>query len=90
MLLPFARSSGEYPCYDRTFAKSHTEIDCDPAVWSRVEELIRQQISPATVKAETIKPQRPWGRGTWNQRVWSPKGLEARDNEAPETVKQDW
>lgn len=40
----------EYPLYDRIFAKSHTEIDCDPAVWSRVEELIRQQISPATVK----------------------------------------
>lgn len=39
-----------YPWYDRTFAKTHTEIDCDPAVWSRVEALIRQQISPATVK----------------------------------------
>src|SRR5215469_10218703 len=36
----------EYPWYDRTFAKAHTEIDCDPAVWSRVEVLIRQQISP--------------------------------------------
>lgn len=40
----------EYPWYDRAFAKAHTEIDCDPAVWSRVEALIRQQISPATVK----------------------------------------
>lgn len=40
----------EYPWYDRTFAKTHTEIDCDPAVWSRVEALIRQQISPAPVK----------------------------------------
>lgn len=40
----------DYPWYDRTFAKTHTEIDCDPAVWSRVEALIRQQISPATVK----------------------------------------
>lgn len=40
----------EYPWYDRTFAKTHTEIDCDPAVWSRVEALIRQQISPATLK----------------------------------------
>lgn len=38
----------EYPWYDRTFAKAHTEIDCDPAVWSRVEALIRQQISPGT------------------------------------------
>ncbi len=40
----------EYPWYDRTFAKSHTEIDCDPAVWSRVEALIRQQILPATTQ----------------------------------------
>lgn len=40
----------EYPWYDRTFAKTHTEIDCDPAVWSRVEALIRQQISTAVMK----------------------------------------
>jgi hypothetical protein len=37
----------EYPWYDRTLAKTHTEIDCDPAVWSRVEALIRRQIAPA-------------------------------------------
>jgi hypothetical protein len=53
------RCTAEYPWYDRAFAKTHTEIDCDPAVWSRVETLIRQQISPVTVKAETIKPQKP-------------------------------
>lgn len=40
----------EYPWYDRTFAKTHTEIDCDPAVWARVEALIRQQIPPAAMK----------------------------------------
>jgi len=40
----------EYPWYDRVFAKNHTEIDCDPAVWSRVEALVRQQISPAIAK----------------------------------------
>jgi pimeloyl-ACP methyl ester carboxylesterase len=40
----------EYPWYDRSFAKAHTEIECDPAVWSRVEALIRQQIAPATTK----------------------------------------
>lgn len=40
----------EYPWYDRALAKNHTEIACDPAVWSRVEALIRQQISPGTVK----------------------------------------
>jgi hypothetical protein len=46
----------EYPWYDRTFAKAHTEIDCDPAVWSRVEALIRQQISPEIIKPEAVKP----------------------------------
>jgi pimeloyl-ACP methyl ester carboxylesterase len=46
----------EYPWYDRTFAKTHTEIDCDPAVWSRVEALIRQQISPEIIKPEAVKP----------------------------------
>src|SRR5207302_11435898 len=40
----------EYPWYDRAFAESHTEIECDPAVWSRVEELIRQQIAPPAAK----------------------------------------
>jgi len=53
------RCTGPYPWYDRTFAKTHTQIDCDPAVWSRVEALIRQQISPAAAKAETAKPQKP-------------------------------
>jgi len=42
----------EYPWYDRTFAKTHTEIDRDPAVWSRVEALIRQQIAPAALKQD--------------------------------------
>ncbi len=42
----------EYPWYDRTFAKTHTQIDCDPAVWSRVEALIRQQIPPASAKQD--------------------------------------
>jgi len=40
----------EYPWYDRTLAKTHTEIACDPAVWSRVEALIRQQIVPTPTK----------------------------------------
>jgi hypothetical protein len=33
-----------YPWYDRVFTKQHTEIECDPAVWSRVEALIRSQL----------------------------------------------
>jgi hypothetical protein len=34
----------KYPWYDKTFAKYHTEIECDPAVWDRVESLIRSKL----------------------------------------------
>jgi hypothetical protein len=35
-----------YPWYDRFFAKSHTEIECDPSVWKHVESLIRSKLPP--------------------------------------------
>jgi len=34
----------EYPWYARVFMKAHTEIECDPNVWNRVESLIRQNL----------------------------------------------
>jgi len=37
----------KYPWYDRFFAKSHTEIECDPRVWKQVELLIRSKLPPA-------------------------------------------
>src|SRR6266852_3364895 len=37
----------KYPWYDRVFAKYHTEIECDPTVWNRVESLIRSKLPPA-------------------------------------------
>jgi pimeloyl-ACP methyl ester carboxylesterase len=39
---------GEYPWYDRMFAKPHTQIECDPTVWKQVEALIRSDLPPAT------------------------------------------
>jgi len=36
-----------YPWYDRVLTKYHTEIECDPAVWLRVEGLIRGKLPPA-------------------------------------------
>ena len=33
-----------YPWYERLFAKTHTQIACDPAVWSQVELLIRSEL----------------------------------------------
>jgi hypothetical protein len=38
----------KYPWYDRVFAKSHTEIECDPMVWNKVESLIRAKLPPVT------------------------------------------
>jgi hypothetical protein len=36
----------QYPWYDRLFMKPHTEIECDPRVWTRVESLIRSRLTP--------------------------------------------
>jgi hypothetical protein len=40
-------SCAKYPWYDRYLAKSHTEIECDPVVWDRVESLIRSKLPTA-------------------------------------------
>jgi hypothetical protein len=37
-----------YPWYDRLFVKSHTEIECDPRVWTQVESLIHSELSSET------------------------------------------
>jgi len=34
----------EYPWYDQFFVKAHTQIECDPRVWKRAEDLIRSTI----------------------------------------------
>ena len=39
---------GEYPWYDRIFAKPHTQIECDSTVWKQVELLIRSDLPPTT------------------------------------------
>jgi hypothetical protein len=36
---------GQYPWWDRVFMKPHIQIECDPAVWSQVETLIRSNLS---------------------------------------------
>lgn len=37
----------EYPWYDRVLTKSHTQIECDPMIWARVESLIRANLPQA-------------------------------------------
>jgi hypothetical protein len=34
----------QYPWYDRVFMKAHTEIECDPKVWTQVESLIHSRL----------------------------------------------
>ena len=34
----------QYPWYDRIFVKAHTQIECDPIIWARVESLIRANL----------------------------------------------
>jgi len=40
----------EYPWWDRWLTKYHTNIECDPAVWNRVEGLIREKLPPPIEK----------------------------------------
>jgi hypothetical protein len=35
-----------YPWFDRLLVKAHTQIECDPKVWSQVESLIYSKLSP--------------------------------------------
>jgi hypothetical protein len=34
----------QYPWWDRFFTKAHTEMECDPKVWTQVESLIQSRL----------------------------------------------
>lgn len=34
----------QYPWWDRFFVKAHTQIECDPAVWKQVEDIMRPNL----------------------------------------------
>lgn len=42
-----------YPWFNRLLIKPHTEIECDPKVWERVEALIHSKLSPEVRVATT-------------------------------------
>jgi pimeloyl-ACP methyl ester carboxylesterase len=42
-----------YPWWDRYFANAHTEIECDPKVWTEIEDLVRKELPPTTPPAAT-------------------------------------
>jgi pimeloyl-ACP methyl ester carboxylesterase len=37
--------------FDRTFTPSHMQSQCDPQIWNRVEDLVRERIEPAAILA---------------------------------------
>jgi hypothetical protein len=47
-----------YPWYARMFMKPHIEIESDPAVWNRIESLIRLKLQSAT--AHSQEGERVW------------------------------
>ena len=46
-----------YPWWDRHLATSHTEIECDPAVWDRVEALIASELPPTASATAAAAPE---------------------------------
>jgi hypothetical protein len=51
------RCYAAYPWWDRHVATSHTEIECDPAVWGRVETLIRAKLPPTSSATAATTPE---------------------------------
>jgi len=41
-----------YPWYERKFIKTHIAIECDPALWSRIESLIRESLATPPVEPD--------------------------------------
>jgi len=46
-----------YAWWDRHLATAHTEIECDPAVWDRVEALIRAKLPPTSSATADTAPE---------------------------------
>ena len=47
-----------YPWFDRVLVKAHTEIECDPKVWTQVEALIYSKLPPETRDSAADNSQR--------------------------------
>ncbi len=45
--------------FDRVFTPSHMQSECDPRLWSRIETMVRQRLSPSSTSADasTVHPQ---------------------------------
>lgn len=45
-----------YPWYDLLFTRPHTEIECDPHIWSQIESLVRSHLAGAAVVEKSPQP----------------------------------
>jgi hypothetical protein len=43
----------DYSWADHFFTNGHMQSECDPRVWSQIESLVRQRLSPATISQST-------------------------------------
>jgi hypothetical protein len=41
----------QYPWWNHVFTSGHMQSECDPHVWSQIESLVRQRLSPPTTAA---------------------------------------
>jgi pimeloyl-ACP methyl ester carboxylesterase len=48
-------SCNTYPWYERMFIKTHIAIECDPVLWTRIENLIRESLGqPDQIAAHAV------------------------------------
>jgi hypothetical protein len=50
-----------YPWYERMFIKTHIAIECDPVLWTRIENLIRESLGQPGQIAAQAAPENPKG-----------------------------
>jgi pimeloyl-ACP methyl ester carboxylesterase len=58
---------GENSWYDRFFTPGHVQSECDPRVWSQIEEMVKERIAPETKAAASMLP--PLAGRTFQQNV---------------------
>src|ERR1700686_371212 len=42
--------------FDRVFTPGHMQTECDPHLWSQIENMVRQRLSPRDISASTSAP----------------------------------
>ncbi len=45
----------DYPWFNRVFMRSHIQIECDPAVWNKIDGLIREHLPASTAQRIAVQ-----------------------------------